>query len=123
VIQIAAAIEDHLFDAFGDGLFCNGFSSFLCRRYVAATFELDARSRDQRLPGLIVDHLGIDVVERAVHVQTRPLSRSAELLADAIVNTLPDCISFVLRNHVFSHLSAEPPRDPVRILEFTVRSS
>ena len=63
-----------------------------------------------------LDHLCADVVERAVHVQARPLGRPRKLFADARVDALANLVSLGLRNHVFSHLSAEPPRGPVRIL-------
>src|SRR5271166_1129551 len=64
---------------------------------------------------LVVDHLRVDVVERAVDVQPRPLPGARKLGADARVNALADCVSLGLRNHGLSFLSAEPPCGPVRL--------
>jgi hypothetical protein len=84
---------------------------------------MERRGRNQRLALLVVDHLRVDVVQRAVDVQPRPLPGAGQLAADARVNALADCVSLGLRNHGLSFLSAEPPCGPVRLFSVVQVSS
>jgi hypothetical protein len=56
--------------------------------------------RGERLSGVVVDELGVDVRERAEHGQTRTSRAAADLLANPRV---PPCPTFVPRR--FRHLS------------------
>jgi hypothetical protein len=62
-------------------------ADFLGRRDVAAglLFALLAMvEAEAMVPVRVVDHLRVDVVERAVHVQARTLGGAGHLLADAV---------------------------------------
>src|SRR5262249_22315524 len=48
----------------------------------------ERRGKHQRLAGRVVHHLGVDVLERLVHRQPRPLGGSAQLLADSLFSLL-----------------------------------
>ena len=50
---------------------------------------------------LVVDHLRIDVVQRAIHVQPRPLTGAGQLGADARVNPLANFVSLVHIHRLF----------------------
>src|ERR1700760_1094722 len=101
VIQIAPTIKDHLLDALLLRAFGDELADFLRGRHVAAgllalTLLRDRRSRSDGRRGRVVDNLRVDVVERAVDVQAWTLGGAGHLGADALVNTLADCIA--LRN-------------------------
>ena len=100
-------------------------ADFLGRRHVAAGLQLQCQrgGRNQRLALLVVDHLRINVVQRAVHIQPRPLRGARKLLADARVNALPNFVSLVCVIICRLFLSAEPPCGPVRLLISSAVSS
>src|ERR1700760_5157225 len=101
VIQVAAAIEDHLLHALLLRALRDELAHFLRGRHVAAgllalTLLRDRRSRGDGRTGRLVDDLRVDVVERAVDVQARTLGGAGHLRADTLVNTLADYVA--LRN-------------------------
>ena len=87
-------------------------------------FSFNARVdvADQRLAVLVVDHLRVNVVERAVHIQPRALACAGKLGANARVNALANCVSLGLRNHGLSFLSAEAPCVSVRLIPLSMDS-
>src|SRR3984893_10915785 len=98
VIQIAAAVKNHFLyalfmRALGDRL------AHILRRCDVATGPLaiallgKGRCRSQRYAGVVVDQLRVDVVQRAVDVQPRPLGRAAHLLANARVHALANYVA------------------------------
>src|SRR5262245_51306154 len=107
VVLEAAAVEHHLLDALLLRAARDQPAHFLRGRHVAAALELAlhvlvARGRgDERLARVVVDHLRVDVGPAAVHREPRPLFAAADLLADALVQPLPDLL---FRSH--AHLIA-----------------
>ena len=95
VIQVAAAIEDHLLDAFGKGAlghqFADGYRSIAV---VAVGFEASAqvlvngRRRAERALGVIVNDLGVDVAVGAEHGQAGFAGGAAEVTTQASVTLL-----------------------------------
>src|SRR5262245_47477930 len=102
VVLEAAAVEHHLLDALLLGAAGDEAAHFLGGRDVAAALELAlhvlvARGGGaERLAGVVVDHLRVDVGPAAVDGEPRPLLGAADLLADALVQPLPDLF---LRSH------------------------
>src|SRR5579863_9150581 len=118
VIQKTAAIEDHALYALLDGALRNRFPDLLGGGNIAARLRLQRQrgSGYDRLALLVVDHLGVNVVERTIHIQSRPFAGPTQLDADARMNALPDGVSLILSNHVLSRfLSPEPPCGSVRV--------
>ena len=79
-------------------------ADFLGRGHVAASLDLggQAGGGDQGLALGIVDDLGIDVVQRTIHIQPRTLRGAFHLLANAKVHSLANYISLSQRNHCSS---------------------
>src|ERR1035438_9065348 len=118
VVEVAAAIEDHLLDALFHSQLGHCLADFLGRCQVAACLHFGSQrgGRNQRLTLLVVDYLRVDVAQRTVYIQPRPLARAGKLGPDACVNALANCVSLGLRDHCLSFLSAEPPGGPVRVI-------
>src|SRR5262249_20813150 len=78
VIDIAATIEDHLFDSLGGGALGDQLAHRFGGLDITAGFQVSAqrlverRSRGQRGAAHVVDHLRVDVLARAVHGQPHP---------------------------------------------------
>src|SRR5579859_340840 len=107
MVEISAAVEDHFADALLFGLLCDALADGLGRGQVAARsllalFAQIGAGREQSLALHVVNELHVDMVERAVNVQARPLSGARHLFADALVNAQPD---FILRS-LWDHLLA-----------------
>jgi hypothetical protein len=53
---------------------------------------IDAGGRDERLTGLIVNHLGIDLSQAAIDIEARLIRRSGDILPHSLVTPLSRCI-------------------------------
>jgi hypothetical protein len=91
VVAVPAAVEHRLVDALSfrtlperrtDGLRPFGLASL-------GVLRGDARRRDERLPGIVIDELRGDMDDRAEDRKTRPTRAAADLLADALVTPRP----------------------------------
>src|SRR5450631_1663726 len=81
VIEIVAAVEHHFLDALGGGAFGDQLADRLGRTDIGAGLEaapqvlFDRRRRGDGRAGLVVDHLGVDVLRRTKHRQARTRAR------------------------------------------------
>src|ERR1700744_3228761 len=119
VIEIPATIEHNLLDALFLRALRNQLAHLLRCRHIATCLQLRGLGRcGNNCDALcIVNHLGINVVQRAIHVQARPLRRADNLGANAVMDALANFVSVSLRNHFLSSfLVAEPPCGPVRFI-------
>src|ERR1700675_2894021 len=94
VINVAAAIEHDLGHALFLGQLGDLFSYRFRRSHVApghaiALAVVRCRGRNQRLTLEVVNQLHVNMVQRAVPVQSRTLRRSHTLLPDPIMHPLP----------------------------------
>ena len=96
-VGFKAAVEDHGLDALVLGPGGDELSDLLRRLHVRAplgpvALELlvERGGGAQRPPGLVVDHLGVDVALAAEYGQPRPRRRPRHPLADATVDPVPD---------------------------------
>src|SRR5207244_12996307 len=87
VIAVAAAVEDGLRDPLGLRALAERGPDRLRPLGLAALRVLDvaARRGDERLPGLVVDELRVDVRERADHGEPRARRAAADVIAYALV--------------------------------------
>src|ERR1700733_15871243 len=126
VIEITAAIEDHLLDSLFQCTLRYQLAHFLGRRHVATSLQLGGESgggKDGFALGVIND-LCINVVQRTVYVQPRAHCGAFHLLADAKVHALANYVSLSNREHlVLSFLKAELPCNSVRFTRLTWRRS
>src|SRR5262245_59816219 len=85
VVLVVAAVEGRPGDAGRLGRLGQLLADLDRRLDVAAVGPalLEAGRGAQRLAAEVVDHLGVDVLRRAVDAQARPLRRADDLLADA----------------------------------------
>src|SRR5579864_7987849 len=98
VVQVAAAIEDHLLNALLLRPLGHLLAHFLGRGQVApglalALLALGGTGKHQGLAFHIVHQLHVNMIQRPVHVQAQPFRRTHHLLADALVYSLP-CVVF-----------------------------
>ena len=72
----------------------DGFADHFCRRDVAAAlqilfrFAIDGASRNQRVPGTVVDDLRVNMTKRTIHAKPRTLGGAGNFGAHAIVYAL-----------------------------------
>src|SRR5262249_38909302 len=91
VVLVTAAVEDDLADAGSLGLAGQRLADRLRRRHVAALrvggpeFLAAAVGRDERATGVVVDDLGVDVIEAPEHRQPWPPGRAANPAPQTIV--------------------------------------
>jgi hypothetical protein len=90
VINVSAAVEYDLgytlrLRTLGNGLPNRFGGSDIAASAPILFLAFGGAGGHQRLPVQVVDHLHIDVIQRAVHIQTRALRRSLHFLADALV--------------------------------------
>ena len=65
----------------------------------------------------VINDLNIDMVQRAVHIQARTLSRAQHLAPDARMHRLPVLIALCLRDHfLFFFLSADSRPQCFRVI-------
>jgi hypothetical protein len=82
VVQISATVKDYPLDALAQRTLRQHLAHhtrlFSLLQALALTLYLwvNGRSGDQRVPTTIVNHLSIDVLQAAKHVQSRPLWHS-----------------------------------------------
>src|SRR3984893_16840071 len=93
VVEIAATIEDHLLDALlfralGDELANLSSGSDVADILLVFGFLAEGGGGGDGDSVEVVDELGVDVVERAVDVETWALGSAGHLLADARVDAL-----------------------------------
>src|SRR6266702_924697 len=94
MIDVASAIKHYLADTLRLGTLSNGFAHILRRSYVStgaffALLALGGVRGDDGCALQIVSDLHINVIQRTVHVQTRPLRGANHLLADAVMHMPP----------------------------------
>src|SRR5262245_14073454 len=98
VVVEAAAVEDHRLhalvlgaggDELADGLGCFQVGATLGLA-LALEVLVERRRRAEGLPRLVVDHLRVDVRLAAEHRQPRAPGSARDLLADAVLDPLPD---------------------------------
>src|ERR1700676_525303 len=84
VILVTAAIKNLFVDSSRFGALGDELANHFGRRHVAAAFDalfglgVHGAGGDQRLAGMIVNHLRINVIERAVHREARALRRTGD---------------------------------------------
>src|SRR5579859_2714344 len=95
VILVSAAIEYDFFNASSFGAFGNGLADdFGCRNVAAALqrflgLAVIGAGGDDGLSGAVVNDLGVDVVERAIHAKARTLLGAHHSKANALMNAFP----------------------------------
>src|SRR4029077_6309442 len=99
VINVSTPVENNLRDTLGLGALGNGFTYGFRSRQIAAgstrsLLAFRAVRRDQSHTLQVVDDLHVDVVQRTVHIEPRPLGGSEDLFANALVHP---AASYVLR--------------------------
>src|SRR5258708_5323126 len=104
VVEIATTIEDYLLDALLLRALGDELANLSSGGYVATVllvFGLFAERRGRRNGDSVevVDELGVDVVERAVDVETWALGGAGHLLADARVDALADDVALARIDH------------------------
>src|SRR5690606_34504447 len=91
MIQITTTVEYDLFDSLFDGPLGNELAqrggNRRLRTFRSTDFRRERGNLDKRAPRLIIDDLGVHVIEAAAHAQTRALSRAGSLLADPLVTS------------------------------------
>src|SRR5439155_10623799 len=119
VIQVTAPVEYDLLHALGLRPLGDQLADRLRPRHVAAGLEsrrlLDRRSRNQRVPLAVVDHLGVDVGYAPKDSEARTLLASLDLLPDARMNAPA--------NVVFRNLLDHLPFAPAPVLPAFLRSA
>lgn len=60
---------------------------------LALDLRIKRGAGNQGLAGHIVDHLNVDVVQAAIHAQTRHFGRAADLLTHTLMTDLTDLIT------------------------------
>jgi hypothetical protein len=106
VINVAATIEHDLADPFGFRTQGNILAYRLGRGEVSpgapfALFALCGVRRNQGRACEIVNQLNVYVIQRAIHIQPRPLGGAENLFADALMNVPPVLILRCLSKHFF----------------------
>src|SRR5262249_20827157 len=112
VILVTAAIENHFVDTSRLGTLGHQLADDFGRRYVATALEallrlgVDRAGGSHRLAGTIVDHLGVDVIERAIDRKARPFRRTGDAGAHAGVHPLAMLVFRELANFCPCHCSS-----------------
>src|SRR5262249_62076731 len=75
---------------------------------LAAFLALRGAGRRQSLSGSVVNKLGVNVVQRTVHVQPRTRRRSLHALTQPLVDPPPYFVFRNIRNHVVVPCFVEP---------------
>jgi len=94
VVHVAATIEHDLLDAGRERTLGDRLSHDFSGGNIAATLDLRTRllvertGRSERTPAVIVDHLRVNMTERAIDAQARTLRRSHNALAHPLMNPL-----------------------------------
>src|SRR5580704_1568125 len=124
VILVSTAIEDDEFDTRGASALGDFFADGFGRGNIAAGLEILARflvdraGRSQRAAGAIVDNLRVNVADRAIHGEARPLRGALDAHADAAMNSLAMRVARKFPNwlqcHVESPYGAKRPSWPLR---------
>src|SRR5699024_3573115 len=105
VVQVTAAVEyDHL-DPLGQSGLGNGLPHLAGGGLVAAVaLELQGGSGAQGDAVDVVDHLGVDILLTAEHVQAGALGSAGDLRADALVSLQTLSVGVGSLNHVSARL-------------------
>src|SRR5882724_11265100 len=99
VILVSAAIKHDLFDSGSFGAFGNCFADHFGCRDVSTALErflglaVIGAGGDERLAGTIVNDLGVDVADGAVHAKARTIRSADHCKANALMNALALCRS------------------------------
>src|SRR5580658_1923704 len=129
VILVSTAIEDHEFDARGAGALGNLLADSFRRSDIAASLEIFARflvdrtGRGERAPGAIVDNLRVNVANRAIDGEPRPLRGALDAHTHAAMNSLAMRVARKFPNwlqcHVESPYGAKRPSWPLRLVRLS----
>ena len=103
MVQVTTAVKHNGLDPFFKG-FLGDFSTnnLGCFDVAAVVFFVGLFNRgssDEGFAGFIVDDLSIDVVQAAIHAQTRHLGRAADLLTHTLMTDLTDLITITFGKH------------------------
>jgi hypothetical protein len=97
VIDVAAPVEHDFRDSLGFGALGDGFADRLGGSHVASSALLALLAFGgvrgyQSVAVEIVDYLNINMIQRTVHVQARPLGGAENLFAYALMHVPPVCV-------------------------------
>jgi hypothetical protein len=104
VIRVPAAVENDLLQTLGDCPF--GYQLPDAGRLLGLiqTIQLPAQlgihggRRRQSAPLIVVDHLGVDVLQTAKHIQARPVGRAVNIPPDALMALQASELTHYLRH-------------------------
>src|SRR5262249_33387420 len=103
MILVAAPVENNFADAGVARSLRNELADFFSAGHVAAGFHtglfLCRAGRSDSAAGVIIDHLGVDMLDGPEDAQPRPLVRSAEFFPEAQMDALAQVVSGNLTYH------------------------
>src|ERR1700682_480025 len=112
VVLVSAPIKNHQFNFCGAGTLGDCLADGLRRSQVTTALKILARfavqgtRRGQRAAGAVVNHLGVNMPERAIDAQARPLRRADHARAHTAVNFAAVRIPRHSSNRCRSHVPA-----------------